>query len=417
MKIAFSLAVALSLAYSSYCQDTVQIVNSESKNAAEQFKKHYVVLISADGFRYDLAEKYHASHLLKLAKKGVKAAYMQPSFPSLTFPNHYSIATGLYPAHHGLVDNSIYDKLRNEYYTIRNTKAVSDSFWYGGTPIWVLAEQQNMLSASFYWVGSEAPEKGFRPTYYYKYNEKINIDRRIDEVKKWLQLPEERRPHLITFYFPEVDHAEHKYGVESEETRAAVQFIDSSIEQLTKTLGALQLDIDYIFVSDHGMLNVDVKNPLALPQSVDTAKFRVIPGSSLIHLYAKNTADIEPTYNAIKKEAIDFDLFRASEMPAKWHYGATDDKYNRIGDILLVPHPPRFFNFGNRTPQLGHHGFDPEMTEMRATFYAWGPDFKKHMYIPGFENVHVYPLIAKILGLKYSFAIDGDIEVLGKTLK
>lgn len=400
-----------------FAQDTTQHHVTGRVNAPGQATKHYVILISADGFRYDLADKYHAGTLLQLRDKGIKAEYLQSSFPSLTFPNHYSIATGLYPAHHGLVDNSMYDPARNRTYTIGNRKEVADSTWYGGTPIWVLAEQQRLLTASFYWVGSETAVKGIRPTYYYSYNDKINIDTRIGEVKKWLQLPEDQRPHLITFYFPEVDHAEHRYGPDSKETEEAVHFVDESIKKMTDTLATLGLAIDYIFVSDHGMAAVDVKNPLSLPAAVDTSKFKVMGGSSLLHLYARNAADIQPTYARLKKDAKDYDVYLATETPATWHYSKDDDTYNRIGDILLVPQLPRVFSLGRYPPQIGNHGFDPALTDMHATFYAWGPDFKSNLEIPHFENVHIYPLIAKMLGLEYSFDIDGNVHVLEGILR
>ncbi len=398
-------------------QNTEQIVIPARVNAAAQETKPYVILISADGFRYDLAAKYHAKTLQKLSKEGVEAEYMQPSYPSLTFPNHYTLATGLYPAHSGIVDNNMYDKAKNATYSIGNRKEVGDSSWYGGIPLWVLAEQHKMLSASFYWVGSETAVAGVRPTYYYNYSEKIDIDRRISELKKWLELPKEQRPHMITFYMPEVDHAEHKYGPESKETEEAVGFVDEAIRKLTESLASLHLDINYIFVSDHGMTTVDVNNTLTLPAAVDTAKFKAVGGSTIVHLYAKDGADVTATYDALKNEAKDYQVYLASGVPAKWHYSHKDDTYNRIGDIILVPNHPKVFTLGKWPAQLGQHGYDPALPEMRATFYAWGPAFKQHQQIPGFENVHVYPLVAQILGLDYSQKIDGNLNVLKGILK
>ena len=398
-------------------QEPAQMVVPARTNSAAQTKKPYVILISADGFRYDLAKKYNAKTLLRLSKEGVQAAYLQPSFPSLTFPNHYTIATGMYPSHHGIVDNSMYDKKKNTTYSIGNRKEVGDSSWYGGVPLWVLAEQHNMLAASFYWVGSETAVDGVRPTYYYNYSDKISIDTRINEVKKWLELPEDKRPHLVTFYFPEVDHAEHKFGPDSKEAEEAVGFVDESIRKMTEALAPLKLDLNYIFVADHGMTTVDVKNTITWPNSVDTAKFKITGGSSIVHLYAKDQADVQPTYDNIKKEAKDYDVYLATEMPEKWHYNHKDDYYDRIGDIILVPQLPKVFNQGKWPAQLGQHGFDPLFPEMRATFYAWGPMFKQNMEIPGFENVHIYPLIARMLGLKYDQKIDGELGVLKGILK
>ncbi|HEY8733239.1 MAG TPA: ectonucleotide pyrophosphatase/phosphodiesterase, partial [Puia sp.] len=209
--------------------DTAQQIISGRFNRHDVIKKPYVILISADGLRYDLADKFQAENLIRFRSSGVNADYLQPVFPSLTFPNHYSIATGDYPLHNGIVDNNFYDPVKKQTYRISNKKGVEDSSWYGGTPLWVLAEQQGMLSASFYWVGAEAAINGTRPTYYYKFNTQIPMRDRISDLRNWLSLPEEIRPHLITFYIPDVDHEEHKHGVNSKQTEYAVHYVDQSI--------------------------------------------------------------------------------------------------------------------------------------------------------------------------------------------
>lgn len=412
------LIALLVLSQSSLAQDTVQHRIDGRTNSATQQSKPYVILISADGFRHDLADKYHASNLIALREQGVAADYLQPSFPSLTFPNHYTIVTGLYPSHHGLVDNTFYDTQRKSMYSMGNAKAVGDGSWYGGTPLWVLAEQQQMLSASFYWVASESAIQGVRPTYYYVYNEKIPVDGRIQALKDWLQLPEDKRPHLITFYFPEVDHAEHTYGPESKETADAVHFIDESMGKINAMVQSLNLPVNIIFLADHGMTTVDTQNGIGLPASIDTTRIRVPSNDALLHLYVKDARDILPTYEALRKEAGPYDVYLAENMPERWHYNKKDDRYNRIGDLILVPHLPRVFNINNRKLTPGKHGFDPALDDMHATFYAWGPAFKEHLKLEGFENIHVYPLIANILGLSYDpTAIDGRAEVLRGILK
>ena len=397
--------------------DITQHTVAGRSNSAKQQQKPYVILISADGFRYDLADKYNAQHLKQLRSEGVAAKSMTPSYPSLTFPNHYSVATGLYPAHHGLVDNTFYDKKKDAVYKIGNRKAVEDSSYYGGTPLWVLAEQQQLLSASFYWVGSETAVQGVRPTYYYLFNDSIDIDTRIQAVKDWLTLPEDKRPHLITFYLPQVDHAEHMYGPDSKEAEAEVRFVDETIGKLVRTTDSLHLPVNYIFLSDHGMIKADTVHTLDMPKALDTLKFRVPDSDLLVHLYANDKSAIHPTYEALKKEAVDYDVYLAADVPARWHYSAKDDRFDRIGDIILVPHAPKSFNFKHRKSTIGKHGFDNAVPEMQATFYAWGPAFKKHLEIPAFENVHVYPLIAHILGLTPPVGIDGSLKVLKPILK
>jgi len=411
-----SLLFVLVLSNSIFAQDTTQKIIEGRKNDKSQLNKPYVILISADGFRADFTELYDATFLKSVAQNGVRAKFMTPSFPSLTFPNHYSIVTGMYPAHHGLVDNTYFDKASGQQYSMGNKKMVGEGKWYGGTPLWVLAEKQKMLSASFYWVASEADIQNTRPTYYYIYNEKIDIATRIQAVKDWLSLPEDQRPHIITFYFPQVDHEAHTYGPNDIHVAAAVKFVDSSVNALQTSLATLNLPINYIFVSDHGMTKVDVDNTIGMPKAIDTGAMRVPWGDALIHVYAKDATKLASTYEELKKDT-SVSVYKLDETPDYWHYKKSDDLFNRLGDLIVVPHLPRPFNFSTRKTTLGKHGFDNHHPDMRATFMAWGPAFKKGLNIDGFENVNVYPIVAKILGLEYDEkTIDGKLNVLNPIL-
>lgn len=397
--------------------DTIQHVIPGRTNRSDQLKKPYIILISADGFRYDLADKYRAENLIRLRSSGVVADYMQPVFPSLTFPNHYSIATGDYPSHNGIVDNNFYDPAKDLVYRMSNKKGVEDSSWYGGTPLWVLAENQGMLSASFYWVGAEAAIRGVRPTYYYKFNSLISMNDRIRDVNNWLSLPEETRPHLITFYIPDVDHEEHMHGVDSKQVESAVHYVDRSIAHLVSSIDSLNLPVSYIFLSDHGMVDIDTVYTLKLPKTIDTSRFIIMNSQAIVHMYAKTPADILPAYKVLKSAAKDYEVYLATHMPARWHYSKKDDRFNRIGDIILVSHPPKVFNLTGRHLDPATHGFDPALPVMHATFYAWGPAFKENQKIRGFENVHIYPMIADILQLKVTEPVDGKLKVLRPILK
>ncbi len=416
MKKHILFLILLFLSFSVFAQDTTQHVIPGRTNSAAQQDKPYVILISADGFRYDYAEKYKAEHLLALANDGVKAASMIPCFPSVTFPNHYSIVTGLYPAHQGLVQNNFYDRDLKRFYSYKG-KTASEGIWYGGTPLWVLAEQQQMVSASFYWVGSEADIKGIYPTYYYKYNEKIPVHQRIQTVVNWLQMPADKRPHLITFYFPQVDHEGHKHGPDSREVENAVHFIDSSVYELTKAVAATGLKVNYVFVSDHGMTTPDIEHTLSLPAAVDTSKFIVSGDGIMVELYAKNPDNIQKTYEDLKKAADGYDVYLRVNIPAHYHYGKSDDWHNRIGDILLIPKWPKIFKLGKYNMDPGAHGYDPSVVkDMHATFYAWGPAFKPHTEISAFPNVDLYPMITRILGLDYTEKIDGSKQLANEVL-
>jgi predicted AlkP superfamily pyrophosphatase or phosphodiesterase len=386
-------------------------------NAPEQLSKHYVILVSLDGFRYDYAAKYGAKNLLAMAARGASAPDgMLPSFPSVTFPNHYTIVTGLYPEHHGIVANSFYDPVRKETYSYTNSKTTGDASWYAGTPLWVLAEQQGMRAASFFWPTSDAEIQGKRPSYNVgPYDDNFPDDKRIELVLAWLRLPPEKRPHFIAVYFPNTDHAGHAYGPDAPETGEAVRHVDEMMGKLWDGIAASGLPVDLIVLADHGMETLK-GNWVILDKWADLAQFVTVGPL----LYAKSEADAEKAYDSLKSASDTFKVYRRSDVPPDLHF----DSNPREGDPVVVPtgpytivaHDPNAAG-GSRKPPVGGHGYDPrQMPSMKAIFYAAGPDIRAGVTVAPFENVNVYPLIAKILGLQAG-QIDGQLRVLQGILK
>jgi predicted AlkP superfamily pyrophosphatase or phosphodiesterase len=396
--------------------DTAQVIIPNRFNNAEAMKKPYVIMISTDGFRYDYAKKYNAENLLKYSNEGVQAKAMIPSYPSITFPNHWSLITGLYPSHHGLIDNYFYDYKRKEKYAMSNKQNAEDGSWYGGTPLWVLAEKQGTISASLQWVGSASDAGGIRPTYYYHYHEKFSPSEKVNKVINWLKLPEEQRPHFISLYFPEVDGAGHHFGPESKETEAAVHLIDEAIGSLVQRVKDLGLkNVNFIFVSDHGMIQVDGGNPLEIPQILtDKNRFDYYNSQTLLRVYVKNSKEVKSVFKELKaNKTDDYEVYLDKKLPKYLHFATRDDNYHRIGQILLIPKAPKVFLKKSQKTSAGKHGYDPKLvSEMKATFLAWGPAFNNHLIINEFENVNVYPLVTEILGLKINESIDGELRVL-----
>lgn len=401
--------------------DTAQVVVPNRKNTDASLTKPYVILISADGFRYDYAKKYHAKNILKLAEKGVSAKAMIPSYPSITGPNHYTMITGLFPSHTGFVDNYFYDKKRNDLFGMSMQSKISDGSWLGGIPLWSLAEKQGTLAASLFWVASNSDAGGTRPTYYYQYHEKFTADEKINIVLNWLKLPEDKRPHLITFYFPEVDKNGHLYGTESPELREAVEFVDDAVGKLIQKVNELKLpNVNFIFVSDHGMIDVDLENPLEIPEILlDKNRFTYFNSQTLLRVMVKNEAEVKQVYRELKKNKTrDYQVYLTDKFPKKLHYRTSDDRFGRIGQILLVPNAPKVFLESGSKKTPGKHGYNPfKIPEMRATFAASGPAFKEGKKIGTFRNVNLYPMVAEILGLKVSQTIDGSPKTAKKVLK
>jgi predicted AlkP superfamily pyrophosphatase or phosphodiesterase len=408
-----ALLPLLLIAATCAAQDVPLVIQTPNPpNLAAQQSKHYVILVSLDGFRYDYPREYGTPNLTAMARDGASTPDgMLPSFPSVTFPNHYTLVTGLRPEHHGIVAMDFYDPTRKATYVYNDSKANSDGTWYQGTPLWVLAEQQGMRSASFFWPGSEAAIEDVRPTFYLHFDDSFDDAKRIDQVIDWLKLPPAERPHFITLYYANVDHAGHTYGPDSPQTRDAVHHVDDMIGQLRDKLKTTGLPIDLIVTADHGMIKTD-QQPVVLDQFANLDHFKT--NGTL--LYADTEADAEKAYEEFRAHpSPKFEAYRRLDVPKDLHYNVSA----REGDPVIIPKGPYplYAHAPKRAPNVGSHGFDPhKMPEMKAIFFAEGPDIRAGVKLKSFDNIDVYPFIAKLLGLETP-PIDGELAPLAPALK
>lgn len=374
-------------------------------------KDTYVVLVSMDGFRWDYEKHFNLPNLKQIAKEGVHAKSMRPSYPSKTFPNHYSIVTGLYPDHHGIINNVFYDPNLKETFNL-SSNAKNDSRFYGGNPIWNVAEQQGVKTASFFWPGSDTDKK--RPSYYKQYDDKVPYETRIDTVIKWLKLPEKQRPHLITLYFDEPDHTGHGFGPLSPENEKVIIKMDSIMGQLTAKLDQLPIgkQINLIIVSDHGMAAISNDKKVAI---LDYLKPEWLDYKAVINPIMSLQA--KPGYQdsiaAALKKVPHIKFWRAGKLPKRLHYGTNP----RVHDFVIEAEKGySLVNKKNQNIKGGTHGYDNKQKDMQAIFYAKGPAFKINKEVGSFQNVSVYPLIAKILDLKID-TVDGQLSEVKSMLK
>lgn len=367
-----------------------------------------LILISIDGFRYDYLTKYAPPNLNQLAHEGVRAKWMTPSFPSKTFPNHYAIATGLYPQNNGIVENNIYDRERNIVFSMSNRAEVSNGRWWLGEPIWVTAEKQGQKAATLFFPGSEAEIAGKRPTYWKPYDGKVPNSDRVDTVLSWLDLPKGVRPTFLTLYFDDVDNAGHHFGPDSTQTKDAVLEIDKQIGRLISGLKARSVfnETNLIIVSDHGMATVNYNNSVILDEIFDTRLAdKILWVDSIVGIFPKEGKEDE-IYETLKaKLPAQVKVYRKSELPARFHYSNSP----RIAPLLVLPQEgwvapnrERYEKIkaeGGLNNPRGEHGYDNQIESMRALFIARGAAIKKGRVIEPFENVQVYNIMAQILGL------------------
>jgi alkaline phosphatase D len=409
------------------CQHTSKIENKLSKNHEKHLNSPYVLLISLDGYRHDYTKMYKPKNITKFLNEGSSLTSLIPSYPTKTFPNHYTIVTGLYPENHGIVANSFHDPIKNRNYSLRDRKAVTDGSYYNGVPLWNLARQNEMVSATYFWPGSEANIGGVYPSYYRVYEHNTPHKKRIDTVIEWLKLPVQNRPHFTTLYFHDVDSAGHKYGPRSKQVKAAINKVDESLGQLFSQLEKLNIDLNIVLVSDHGMTALDNKKVIHIDkllktkeEIMDFSNFKIVGKGPIMHLYyqgpsSRKSKAITSLVKRINKGAKQHMAYSRNAIPKKYNFR----KSSRIGDFIIKAKMGWSVGLSKSLKiKLGTHGYDQfEGKDMHGIFYAKGPQIKKGMELATKRNIHIYPFIAKILNLNYTHKIDGHFNKLAPLLK
>ncbi len=357
--------------------------------------RRYTVLISLDGYRWDYPQWYDTPFIDQMAREGVEAGLI-PSFPSKTFPNHYALATGLYPDHHGIIANEFFDPDDGTYFSIGDAKVNRIAKYFGGEPIWNTAERQGKRVAVFYWPGSDVAVNGRHASVWHDYNQRplLTLQERVDGVMEQLSMKEDERPDLIMAYMEQPDAHGHTFGPQAKETRAAVEEVDTLLGQLYRRIKQLQFrdSVNLVVLSDHGMAFVPKEHAIAVSPYLKPEWVRKISGYVPCLVYA-NAGYADSCYEALKHMP-NMKVWRKSEVPEYLHYGTND----RIGDIVISP-DCGFVAYDGKWMDGGTHGYDPNYPEMHALFRAVGPDFK-HIELRHFRIVDVYPLICHLLGIE-----------------
>ena len=423
------------------------LAGSGGVNAPAQRDKPYLILISLDGFKAEYLDRFVLPNLRRLAGRGARARAMVPVFPSLTFPNHYSLVTGLEPQRHGIVNNRFFDPARNDTYVYTEARTVTDGSWYGGEPIWVTAESQGMVAACYFWPGSEAAIKGVRPTTFNAYTSGITNDARVKTVLGWLDEPLERRPHMITLYFSELDEASHDHPLESPEIVKAAQSLDTAVGQLVDGIDKLSVrgQVYLVITSDHGMVNTSPAQTVRLESILDAGE-----AASITAGFSGPVASIHVSGGVERARAIRDRInsrvargtaYLRQDLPARFNY--RDNPRN--GDIVVVMDegwtmsasraatrpttaqapaaekaaaPPARPAAAERAPRerWGAHGWDNAFPSMRALFMVAGPGIREGVLLDEVRNVDVYPLMAELLQLRAASGIDGEAGRIRKLI-
>jgi predicted AlkP superfamily pyrophosphatase or phosphodiesterase len=374
-----------------------------------------VVLVSLDGFRWDYLDRPYAIELRKLAARGVRATRMVPVFPSKTFPNHYSIVTGLYPAHHGIISNTMWDDEIGRMFSLSARDVMLDTRWWGGEPLWVTAVKQGKKSASFFWPGADVPIAGTLPTYYRVYDGKVPNAARVQGLLDWLSLPGDSAPIFATIYFNDVDDAGHDFGPDAPQVDSAIARVDTAVGALASGLAARGLDrVNVIVLADHGMTATSPDRQIFLDDYIDSTMAIVVDLSVVTSITPRDGHTVEELYQRLHGRHPQLSVYRRAELPARWHYAGNP----RITPIVavaaegwkVVTHARPLRRPG------GDHGYDNALPSMGALFLAAGPAFKRGAVVPPFQNIHLYELMARITGLEPA-SNDGSLDSVRALLR
>lgn len=397
------------------CTPPPEPVQSTRTAETVQPAPHPVILISIDGFRPDYLGRGSTPNLDALAAEGLRAKGMRPSFPTKTFPNHYTLITGLRPDHHGLVGNAIRDAAMPGVTFEPSNKAVANDprWWNEAEPIWVTAEKAGVRTASMFWPGSAVAIHGVRPHDWRNFDATVTPDARVDTVLDWYDRAPAERPRFTTLYFNRIDYAGHTWGPQSPKTAEAVAGVDEAIGRLRRGLAERHIDADVIVVSDHGMAPVSEERVIRIAAIAPAGSYDVVADGPYAGIDPVPGHAVELA-KALLAPHPDMTCNRKADLPARLHYGANPRVpaficIARIGWTIL----------GGKTEepvQGGAHGYDNREPDMMATFVAAGPDFRHGMVLDTFDNVDVYPLVMHLLGLKPR-ANDGTMAPFAEALK
>ncbi len=381
-----------------------------------------LILISIDGFRWDYLQRYEAPTLRQLAAAGAHIRSLTPSYPSKTFPNHYTLVTGLRPARHGIVGNWFYDPATGESFGMRKPESNTDPRWWGGEPVWITAEKQGVRSGCYFWPGSEVAHEGVRPSHWLPFNDKVPSEERVDGVLRWLEAPPAERPRLVTLYFSAVDTAGHKLGPDAPALQASITEVDQAVARLLAGLDRLGLrqHANLVIVSDHGMSPASPERVIFLEDLVDVRTIEIEATGTYAGVRPKpGTRTAAELAAAIRAKAPPhLQVYERGQLPARFHYANND----RIPAVMLVPDdqwsieqkpgwPARAANYDK-----GNHGWDNATPNMGALFIASGPAFRRGVELPDMDNIQVYNLLCAALGITPA-SNDGDNRLIHAALQ
>jgi predicted AlkP superfamily pyrophosphatase or phosphodiesterase len=398
------------------------VANSAARAPVTQATPPILILIAIDGWRWDYIERFQPPVLSTMATSGVRSEGLIPIFPSKTFPNHYTMVTGLHAARHGITSNNITDPSLSRRFTLSDREVQQDTRWWGGEPLWVGVERQGQIAATMFWPGSDVEIAGDRPAYWRPYEDELPNEARVDQLLAWLKEPEPKRPTFLTLYFSDVDTAGHRFGPLAEQTRSAALHVDGMLGRLRSGIEQLGLAsrANYVIVSDHGMAELSRERVIVLDDYIDLATVELIDSAPIVGVNTRPGVSVDSAYRTLAGKHPALQVYTRDTLPVEHRLR----HHPRVPDLIGIAddgwHPTTRAwltrELNAETFPGGNHGYEPKHRSMHGLFVATGPQFKSGLVAPAFDNIHVYELLCQVLGIEPA-SNDGDPVVTAGFLR
>uniref|UniRef100_A0A8C3TLC5 Ectonucleotide pyrophosphatase/phosphodiesterase 3 n=1 Tax=Catharus ustulatus TaxID=91951 RepID=A0A8C3TLC5_CATUS len=368
-------------------------VSIESPQCPAGFTLPPLILFSMDGFRAEYLETWSSllPNIEKFKTCGTHSKYMRAVYPTKTFPNHYTIVTGLYPESHGIIDNNMYDVDLNAHFSLSGEEKFKPA-WWKGQPVWLTAMYQNLTAGTFFWPGSDVPIEGTYPTLYNIYNGSVPYEERISGILKWLDNAQPKRPDIYTLYIEEPDSSGHSFGPVSAGVIKALQAADQALGMLMDGLKQRNLHkcVNLIVLADHGMEKTYCSQLEYMTNYFKEVNFYIYAGPA-----ARIRAQNVPEDYFTCKSPQHFKPYLTPDLPKRFHYANNMriDKVHLLVDRQWLAVRDESYTFCDG----GNHGYNNEFKSMEAIFLAYGPSFKEKTEVDAFENIEVYNLMCDLL--------------------
>ena len=351
--------------------------------------ENIVIVISLDGLRFDYLERTETEAFSYITKAGARASSLVPVYQSSTFPTHVTMATGVTPDLHGILHNSFYDKERGSF------SYSPDASWIQSEPVWSIVENQDIKTATYFWVGSETDWRETSISYSKApFNGRISEKEKLDQILEWLDMDIDLRPRLIMSWWHGTDSVAHQKGATHPDVFKQLNKQDKILFQLIEEISLRNIwnKVTLLVVSDHGMS--DVSNFINLKEilKLNSIKARISTGPAVAHIFLENKEDLKKTISSLRENQ-HLSVWSKENLPKEFNmFNET-----RTGDVIVTTSIPNMLvTRNNSNPPIGMHGYNPrDNKQMHSIFLAYGNKVANKRL----QTVHQLDIVPTILDL------------------